>query len=225
MLEPQLFKEQFVVRIPIYTSWQTKASKIWRAEQQRAGFTVLDPPEMQRVNGVASALRKHALYRDGLLDGDIELSFVWKDEKTGVWLKARPDVVPVGSNMFADLKVVHDARTVPLSKKVFDFGYDIQMGLGGVGMFELLGRVVDEFVLVAVESKRPHGIRIAPIDKGEVRTALSILRWSINKFAECLEANDWPSFEDEDNEYIHRSEPEKARLAKLIEQGKLPKEF
>lgn len=225
LLEPGAFKSLFITRPGMYDSWRTKAAQKWRAEHQLEGFTVLDPHEMQRVHGLVSALRAHPLYQEGLLEGDIERSIIWQDAKTGVWLKARPDTIPRGSNIFADLKCVSDARAKPLARKIFDAGYDMQMALGGVGMWEVLKRSIEDFVLVAVEHTAPHGIRIAPIAHEELKRALLLLRWAINKFAACLEANSWPSFEADDTTYVGRSDFERKLIDGLIEDGTLPKEF
>lgn len=225
LLEPHLFKALYCTRPERFTSWQTKESKKWRTEQQLEGLTVLDPHEFQRVVSVASALRRHPLYERGLIDGDIERALIWKDAKSGVWLKSRPDVIPRGSNIFADLKVVHDASARSVQKKVFDFGYDMQMALAGVGMWELLRRRIEEYVLVAIESDRPHGVRIAPISHGEINRALSLLRHGLNLFVECMEEGYWPSYDDQDNLYVSRSEFAAKQLDSAIERGELPKGF
>lgn len=225
LLEPHLFKMLYATRPPIYDSWRSKAAKKWRAEQQIDGLTVLDPRELQRVNSVASALRRHPLHERGLLDGDIERALIWQDAKSGVWLKSRPDVIPRGSNIFSDLKVVHDASPRSIQKKVFEFGYDMQMALGGIGMWELLRRRVEEYVLVAVESDRPHGIRIAPIDHREIKRAHSLLRHGLDLFVECMAEGYWPSYDDSDNLYVGRSDFASKQLDQSIEKGELPKGF
>lgn len=225
LLEPELFRSQFVTRDPRFTSWMTKESKKWRLEQQLEGFTVMDPPEMLRVQGVANALRNHPLYARGLLDGDIERSLIWQDPATGVWLKARPDVIPEGSNIWADLKVVSSADARAVEKKVFGFGYDMQMALGEIGMQVLLGRSIEEFVVVCIESSRPHGIRIAPIALEEIKRARSLLRAGLTTFVECLEAGYWPSYDAQEGEYVRRPEWAAKRIDADIERGLLPKEF
>lgn len=224
LLEPATYRGLFVERPSIFTSWQTKDAKRWRAEHQAEGYTVLAPHEIQRVNGVVAALRRHPLYAQGLLDGDIERALIWRDEKTGVWLKSRPDAIPRGSNILADLKVTIDARTRAFGRNLFQNGYDMQMALAGVGMWELLRRPIEEYVLVPVESKRPHAVRITPIAHADIMRAMSLLRHSLNTFAACFAAGDWPAFED-DNTHVGRSEFEANRLDAEIKAGRLPATF
>ncbi len=225
LLEPSDFSKTFVTRPPIYDSWRTNDSKKWRAEAIANGLTVLDPAEMQGVHGVAQALRRHPLYEQGLLDGDIERSLIWKDEKSGIWLKSRPDAIPQGSNMFSDLKVVADASPRAANKSIYGYGYDVQMGMGAVGMWVVLRRKMEEFAIVNVEAKPPHGILISPIPPEDIADALILLRHGINIFKECWEAGEWPSYDESDTEYSRRPEWQRNKIKAGIESGKLPKEF
>lgn len=225
MLEPHLFGLTMVARPEIFADWKTQASRKWRAEKQASGLTVLEPAEMQEIAGIARALKAHPLYRDGILEGDIEKSIIWKDKATGVWIKARPDVIPRGTNVLSDLKTTNDASTDALAKKVFRLGYDMQMALGGIGMETVLGRVVDEYVLIAVESTRPHAITIRPIPDAEIGRARSMLRYAVNKFAECISSGEWPSFEKDDNDYLYRTSFAAKMIDAEITNGTLPKEF
>ncbi len=225
LLEPATYRGLFVERPAIFDSWRTKDAQRWRSEHQAEGYTVLEPAEAQRINGVVASLKRHPLYQQGLLEGDIERALIWRDEKSGVWLKSRPDAIPRGSNIFADLKVTTDARTPSLMRNIFDNGYDMQMALGGVGMWELLRRPIEEYVLVFVESKRPHAVRIAPIAHADILRAMSLLRAAISTFAACLAAGDWPAYADEDNTHVSRRDFEAKRIDEEIKVGKLPAEF
>ena len=225
LLEPHLFKEQFKVRPAIWDSWRTNDSKAWRADQEKSGVTILSGDELQKITGIAESLSKHPLIGDGLLDGDLEHSLIWQDEKTGVWLKARPDAIPRGSNIFADLKCLHDARTEALERDIYSRGYDMQLALAGIGMETLLGREMEEFVLVVVENTAPHAVRIAPIAKEEIARARILLRWSINRFARCLKEGRWPAFEDDDNIHIYRRKFDADFIEKAVASGQLPEQF
>ena len=225
LIEPHDFKRDFITRPSHFDSWRTNDAKKWRAEKQMDGFTVLDPKEMQNIHGVADSLRRHPLYEQGLLEGDLERSIIWQDKKTGVWLKARPDAIPVQADILADLKIVTDARARPLAKKIYDLGYDVQMGLSFRGIYEILAREMQEFVVVAVEAKPPHAVRIAPIPMEEIRLALILLRKALDMFAACYASGDWQAFPDDDTKYLYRPDYAKKRIEEEVEKGLLPKEF
>lgn len=225
MLEPHLFQALYKTRPGAFADWRTKAAKDWRADQQMAGVTVLEPKEMQQVHGVAKALRDHELFKLGILEGDIERAIIWQDEKTGIWIKVRPDVIPRGSNILADLKCTNDCRAHKVDRKIYEMGYDMQLALAGVGMEKVLRRVVEEYVLVMAEYDRPFGIRIAVIPHTEIERALSLLRFSLNRMAECLASGDWPSFDLDDNSHSYRNNFQSKLIDAEISGGRLPREF
>lgn len=226
LLEPEKFREIVVTRPAQFDSWRTNAAKEWRARAVNIeGKTVLDGDEFLAVTGIASALRGHALHRDGVLDGDIELSIIWKDQKTGVWLKARPDAIPASANVLADFKTTTDASPLAAYRSVRDFGYDMQLALGGIGMQTVLGRRMTDYVIIFVEVKRPHAILVAPIDSERIGWARLRLRRAVNTFAECLKANRWPSYEAFDGEHVMIADYEKAQIDRDKAAKTLPTEF
>lgn len=225
LLEPHLFRQQFVTRPVQWDSWRTAAAKQWRAEQTMEGLTVMEGAEMQRVSGMAESLRRHPLYNQGLLDGDLELSLIWKDPRTGLWLKSRPDAIPEGSDILADLKCLRAADTDSLSKAIYDAGYDMQLAMASIGMRTLLGRSVTDFVLVVVENDRPHAVRIAPIPHDEIERAVLMLRAAINLAAKCFRENEWPAYESEDTIPVYRRGWALQQIEAGIETGLIPRSF
>lgn len=227
LLEPEKFKAAISIRPSQFDSWRSKDAKTWRAVEQRRGKTVLDSTEYENVVGVANALRGHAVHRDGILDGNIEASIIFRDRKTGLWVKSRPDAIPASANMLVDLKIVTDARGRPIrNATLYDFGYDMQLALAGIAMERVLGRTIEDYTLVFCENKRPYGIRVAPISPTAIYYARLKLRKALDTFATLLRAKQrWPSFEAEDGEHIVLSKDEEQRLADQVGAGLLPKEF
>jgi PDDEXK-like domain of unknown function (DUF3799) len=225
LLEPDRFKSEIVTRPPQWDSWRTKDSKTWRAAAQAKGMTVLDPREYETVVGIAASLRGSPVHREGILDGHIEASLIWKDGPTGVWLKARPDAIPTSSNMLVDLKVTTDARPRATGRKVRELAYDMQLALAGVGMQRVLGRTVDHCNLVFIETDPPHAMRNAPIGDSMIWWAMRRNRRAINLFATCLRQHDWPGYVETDGMHIDTSDEEQKRYQGELESGLLPKEF
>lgn len=225
LLDPAEFERSFTTRPGAFDSWRTKAAREWRAEHVLAGYTVLEPAEMLLVKGMTEALRGHAIHRDGILDGAIELSMIWKDAKTGVWLKSRPDAIPISAPMFGDIKCVADARRLAVQRSMNEYAYDMQMALGSIGYETVIGREIEDFVLIFVESKRPFAVAVRPIDGERIKWAKLKLRHSIDTFARCWEEGRWPSYDADDGEKIMLSGEERTRLTILRDSGLLPKEW
>jgi hypothetical protein len=225
LLEPDRFKKEIITRPDRWDSWRSGDAKKWRASQQAEGKTVLDPREWETVIGIAASLRSSPVHREGILDGHIEASLIWKDGKTGVWLKARPDAIPTSSNMLADLKITTDARPRATWRKVRDLGYDMQMSLAGIGMQRVLGRTMDHYNLVFIEDDPPHAVRNAPLTDSLVYWARLRCRRAIDIFATCLRQKDWPGYVETDGQHIDTSDDEQKRYQAELESGLLPKEF
>lgn len=225
LLEPENFAKQVVTRPAAFDSWRSKEAKRWRADAILEGKTVLDPAEMLQVQGVAASLREHHLHRDGILDGQIEASLIWKDEKSGIWLKARPDAIPFASNDVSDLKIMADPHPDAAERSVRRLGYDVQMALVGIGMEVLLKREVEEYQLICVGSKRPHDLVILTVAEERIDYGRRRLRKALTVMAECLKSGYWPSYEEYDGVRVSLSEFEKQKIISDTAAGRLPKEF
>lgn len=200
MLEPERFKANIAVRPEIWDSWRTKDAKAWQRDTKREGFTVMTPSDMERVAGVAAALEQHPWHKDGILGGLVETSMVTKDSKTGIWIKSRPDSIP-DDQTFTDLKVCADAHPKTVARAIRDHGYDMQLALAGISMFNLTQQTIDTMWLVCVESKRPHAIHVASLSPTALHWARIKLRKALDVMAECLESGYWPSFGSDGQPY------------------------
>lgn len=210
MFEKAAFDAHIAVRPTTWDSWRSKDAKEWRLDAMREGFTVMTPDEMDRVHGVVRSLTRHPLYQQGLLGGAIETSIISKDEKTGIWLKSRPDSVPI-AEAFTDLKVVADAKPEVFERSIRDLGYDLQMALAGICHEKVTGKTIDQFWLVAVESRRPFPVHVASISTAAVYWARIKLRTALDRMAECLKTGEWPAFDEDGRAYT----PPKAVLERL----------
>ncbi|MFN3891953.1 MAG: PD-(D/E)XK nuclease-like domain-containing protein [Beijerinckiaceae bacterium] len=192
------FREQFSIRPDEFDSWRTKAAQAWRAAEIAAGKTVLIPQHIKIVRGMARSLAAHPLIQGGLLNGEIERSLIWKDKETGVWLKARPDAIPIDTDI-VDLKTTADASGFGCRKAIESNGYHMQMALIGMGMEAIFGRKADEFhyTLVFVEKSPPFAVNVKPIDPNAIWWGRKQLRRAIRRFADCCASNDWPAYDDD----------------------------
>lgn len=194
------FAEQFRVRPTEWDSWRTGDAKKWRAAQELAKFTVLTPEDVEAIRGVAASLNEHPTIMAGILQGLIEHSIFWKDWKTGVWLKARPDVIPVDSAMIVDLKTAADASAISCRRSIADFGYHIQMAMIDAGLQATANFRADAFVDLFVEKDDPWCINHKPISAFAMQRGHQQLRRGVDGFAWCLKNDQWPGYDDDEVE-------------------------
>ncbi len=200
LLEPELFQQNIAVRPDEFDSWRTKASKVWMTDAQKAGKTVLTPAELERVQGAAAALKSHRWHAEGILGGVVEASMIVRDRKTGIWLKSRPDSIPLNS-AFSDLKVMNDSSPRSVKSAIRSLGYDIQLALAGICWELLTGERIEQFWLIAVESKRPYAIHVESLSLDAIYWARVRIRKALDTMKKCLDENYWPSFGQDGLEY------------------------
>ena len=195
------FAERFVLRpAELYGEpWQgnRKACKAWLVEQAALGKTVITEAQIANIRGMADALKRHPLVAGGLMNGEIERSLIWQDDETGVWLKARPDALPLNGEIVVDLKTTSDASPRAIAKSFSDYGYHQQLALVSQGMEKVLGRKPgnDDFVLIFVESAAPWAVSVRPVDPQAIDYGRMLNRRALRKFADALARDDWPAYE------------------------------
>jgi hypothetical protein len=171
-------------------------------------MTVLDPAMIEQIQGMANALAREPLVKAGILNGQIERSMFWKDKKTGVWLKSRPDAVPGDSPDFADLKGAHSVKFEDVRRAIGDFGYHQQGALVRAAAREILDYKSITFTLVLVEWKRPHCVRIVTLKDNDLDLGDRQNRWALDTFAKCWKEKRWPgpAGDQRDAEYVEIGE-------------------
>lgn len=193
------FDAEFAVRPKEWSDWRTAASREWKAEQIKAGLTIITDGELEAITGMARSLGAHPLVRpgkgqSGILDGAVERSLIWQDGPTGVWLKSRPDNIPAGSGLFADLKTTESVSDESLARSLASFGYHMQAALVAMASEAVLGLPADAFTFafVWVEKAPPFCVRVTVLTGEDLERGRMQLRRSIDQFAACVESGVWP---------------------------------
>jgi hypothetical protein len=130
-----------------------------------------------------------------LVGGLTEVSMIWQDQITGVWLKSRPDVIPDNGADFGDLKTFapksqNIARAV--HQTITDRGYALQMAMAIMGAEAVFGTTAKECLLVMAQSTAPYTVTPVRLDEEALYWARVQVRHGIDTFARCLESGHWP---------------------------------
>jgi hypothetical protein len=113
----------------------------------------------------------------------------WKDEETGIWLKARPDAASA-EGIYADLKTASKFDEDFLERQMFDAGYYLQGALTRM-VASKLGLPFDTFVLVYVLNDSVPDtthVELSPfdLDRGE-----RAVRWCLKTIRRGLDSGSW----------------------------------
>lgn len=212
------FGDHYVIRpdkAPDGRDWHgaNKTCIKWLADQKRAGVAVLTPEMAESIRGMAIALGKNSLMQQGILSGLVERSLFWRDKKTGVWIKTRPDVISTASGDFADLKTTQSVLYRHTQRSLDDYGYHQQGALILEGAIEL-GLPASSFSLVWVEKKRPYCVRVQQLIEEDLDRGAKQNRVCLDIFHSCLVAKHWPGPGDDrdDAEPIQLSDAARKRI-------------
>lgn len=194
------FGQQFVFRPDDIQgeAWQgnKKICKAWLQARADEGLSVLKPEYRERILGMRNGLAAHPMVDPAgtvrLLDGLIEHSLVWKDPETGIWLKARPDVIPTDSDDVADLKTIADITDDGIEKAIGTSHLQMQAALVRMGWRHVLGRDLASFTLVFVESKAPYVCRVATFRTADLDLGETQVRLALRAFARYVRLGKWP---------------------------------
>lgn len=169
-----------------------KVCKKWLAEAKTIGKAVLTSADLEKIRGMALALGKESLVRAGVLNGRIECTMAWPDKETGVWLLARPDVIPTDSGDFVDLKTTSSVIYRDLVRAIGEYGYHQQGALTGEGYEILTGRKMTSFSLYFVESSRPYCARAVQLNADDLALGRQQNRNALRRFVDGLNSDVWP---------------------------------
>lgn len=121
-----------VVSLPEGESFRSKDNQKWRDEQLEAGNIIVSYNDMQLLKRMKEGIEQTSLmpeypdYMEILEQGTKEQCIEWKDRQTGLMLKAKPDLIPAGTDYLVDLKTAQKADAESFAKEVINYGYHIQ---------------------------------------------------------------------------------------------------
>lgn len=121
-----------VVSLPEGESFRSKDNQKWRADQLEAGNIIVSYNDMQLLKRMKEGIEQTSLmpeypdYMEIIEQGTKEQCIEWKDRQTGLMLKAKPDLIPAGTDYLVDLKTAQKADTESFAKEVINYGYHIQ---------------------------------------------------------------------------------------------------
>lgn len=176
-----------------------KASAAYKAEVEQftkahPDQTAIDQAEYDKMLGVVTALANHSrarLYLDS--PGPVEVAIVWDDPETGVRCKGRIDKLVRQDRRIVDLKTSFDPSE--FEQHIAKRGYHRQGAMYSDGLQILTGEQY-QVCLVAAETKAPFGVRAAPLSDEAIGVGRERYRGLLKQIAECLQAQDWPAFDD-----------------------------
>lgn len=161
-----------------------------------------------------------------LLEGDREHSLIWRDQPTGIWIKSRLDVLSATGDL-ADLKTTHHHERELILRDIRKRGYDMQMGLGTMGLEQVMGVPFDaesyagrSAILIHAWKKPPYHVIPIELDFDALYWGRIKCRAAIDRMHRCMIEDHWPG--PVEGIPLYTAEYEMTQLQELQAAGLLP---
>lgn len=206
-------------------AWNANADacKDWAAERRAEGRTPLTPAEIKDIRGMMLALAKEPLVLNGLLNGAIERSGFWKDKRTGIWLKVRPDMIPQDSDDVVDAKISKSTAFEDLQRAISPDGYGyIQQGaLVAEAWRCIFGRELNSFSLCFIEHKPPYDVRIVTLEPEDLKRGRDLNEVALGMLWKALKNQEWPGRAgvQRDAHTLALSQRQRERIDNILKNG------
>lgn len=177
----------------------TRTTKAYKEfEAANPGKIILLQDEMDRVKAIVSALQSHPTVRALLQKGKAEQSVFWNDPETGVLCKCRPDYLR-DDGIVIDLKTssVGGASERGFQRAIMDYGYHWQSAWYLDGISQIMGKQLNQFVHIVVETEAPHAIGVFVLDDASLERARVDIRRLVGVYTDCLHSGEWPGYSQE----------------------------
>lgn len=187
------------------------------------GKQVITRGQYDMAVAMAESISRDELAGALLTAGTPEMTLAARDEETGVWLRARPDVLPETMEIIPDLKTAADASLDVYERAATRFGY-FQSAAHYLDVIEALyGPAKRRFVLITVEKEYPYVVTIDHLDDVDIDFARLRNRHALNRFAECLKSGVWPGYTSPDRPIrpLQMANYERALINQAVERGEL----
>lgn len=198
MLEPDDFDNEFIVS-PKFDR-RTKEGKAAYEEflAKAEGKEVITEETYQKLLEMQIALYETPFVKL-LIKGEHEKSFFWKDEKTGVACKCRPDSFGQIKDQYVaiDLKTTKDAETDHFMRDALKLGYDIQAAHYCEGLEKTYDKPF-KFIFIAQEKTAPYLVNVLEADEYFMASGRELRDALLEQYTKCLETDVWEGYMSKD---------------------------
>ncbi len=181
----------------------SKATNIWKDAKKEAaaeGKTLLDADQYSRVMRGFEEFCSHPLAHKLVSQCQkIEASGFYVDEKTGLWLKFRPDGYcandTLGDFIF-DYKTARSISKRDIDTAIQSYGYHISAAHYIAGIKAITGRDVKDYYFAFQKSSGSMDVRIVRLRDEDIALGMEIREKALMMIADCKLKDSWPGVSD-----------------------------
>lgn len=209
----------------VWSDAAKEGAEFWEEfDKKAAGRLLLKEEQVEKIFHMAENLNANPFAVEVLKSDLIEISMIWKDEATGLWIKSRPDCIPSNGYDFGDLKTFSPKSknlVISAQRSMTDFGYPLQMALAVMGAEQVLGTTAETCALVFSQVTEPYEVIPIEISADSLYWARCLIRQGLDRIAHGLKTGEWPGVAPEMVQYSYPTSM-LDRFAQMQIDGTLP---
>lgn len=164
-------------------------------DKQAAGRSLLTAEQVTKIGYMAENLHALPEAREALIGDLTEISMIWQDEITGLWVKSRPDCIPSNGYDFGDLKTFSPKSSdliLSAQRAITDHGYMVQMAMAVEGAERIFGTSATRCALIFIQTTEPYEPVPILLDEESIYWGRVLMRDGLDKIAHGLKTMEWP---------------------------------
>ena len=197
LTEPETFESRYAVNP--FDSFRSKAAQDWRDSAEENGLSVIAQDALEAAQAQIAAVYGHPDAARLINYSQKQVAFRHRTKHCFA-AKGLIDLLPEDpSDGIVDIKTCEPSALESrrnLARHIADWQYHIQAGCYTEGYSFASGEERIRFRFIFVTSKPPYRVAVVELPFRAVMLGADQYRAGVNRFAECLEANKWPSIWD-----------------------------
>lgn len=198
MLEPDLFEKQYIIEPQrvLLKNVGREAYEAYKAELEeidKSSKTILTFEELKTLEAMANALERDPRVLELMKGGEVEKSFFWKDAKSELMVKSRPDIIQ--SNMIIDIKTIGDASPNSFQRSMADGWYHVQGAMIRDAVRTLENKDISTVINICVEKKYPYCVGIYFIEEEALDAGEAKYKEILLNMKSCIIENKFSDYE------------------------------
>lgn len=185
--------EDFVHKVAVFDEskkpqpdkdYRTKENSEWKSNffETNKNKYIISTQDNENIKAMISNCELDSTVCALLKNTDYQTSLYWTDEKTGVKIKTRPDVMKVNRPVIVDVKTTKDASPKMFAKDCANYDYPTQAIIQIRGAIETgLFTQVDKYYWIVVENNAPFDVVIYEFNKEYWEMCDTSLDYTLNK--------------------------------------------
>ena len=179
LLEPEKFKDNYVLMPTFSGTGSVKARKEWK--EANSDKHMVDEKTLDKLTCMLSSLTAHKKASNILTGGQAEIQAMVRDDENDLNHYGRFDYLR-DDGIFVDVKSCLNASKEAFEKSFYDMGYYLQCGYYALILELMTGKQCNEAMFICVETKMPYNVAVYHVNEVSIDLGKSVIKKSFEEY-------------------------------------------